>query len=200
MTQGVESLTGQIVDKLWDELGAVYGTRRRRKAASWVMQGVAWVLAWRGVMPQARFAQFATTLRNTVYLPEWAWVPELRDLPAEVALAVHEHVHVTQWGWRYAWRYGTSATWRARYEGEAYATNLAMWYWATGQWLDTQALADQMVRSYGGDAADGAVCYRCLEEERRTLLAGQVSSPVAALAMAWLEIHGVQGRVALKMK
>jgi hypothetical protein len=179
-----------LVDMLWDDLKSTYGTRRRDKRSSPLMQVVAMVLARLNVMPKERFlGRFATTVGRTIYLPEREH--GVRNLLWEAAVCVHEHVHVRAWSWRFMWRYLTQPMWRAMYEAQAYRTNIALRYWYTGEWLDIKDLAAKIGTNYMCGNGGVELAYRVFDNERNELLQGHITCPVVQQALTFVRQHGV---------
>jgi len=181
----------ELVEMLWEELHTTYRTRRRRKRASWFMRIVAWGIGIFGVMPADRFLdRFATTIRRTIYIPEYPMGGN-RDLLGEIARCVHEHVHVTQWSLRFAWRYLTDKIWRARYEAMAFRANIALRYWYAGEWLDIREMAAKLGTNYGCGEAGVELAYHILEDERDRLQLGSISDPLVKSVVIFLGKQGV---------
>jgi hypothetical protein len=187
------ALTPALVIDLYKYMQGVYHTRVVQKGGSGAMQAAAWGLDLMGIQDkQAFMTKYATTVGRTIYLPYVVGATgDTAALARQVATCVHEHQHVEQYDagkWRWQWAYLTDPTARARYEAEAYATNLEMAFWYDGSQLDPAALAAKL-RAYGCSAGDVAVAARMLAASASIAWRGGVAHTTSRYAIAWLEAH-----------
>jgi hypothetical protein len=113
------------------------------------MKASAFILERLGPIPKGEFqTNYTTTIGETIYAPKdfWDWSFE----QAQDTL-VHEFVHVNQYrrdGLTFMFRYVTNPGWRARYEAEAYATNLAA-NWRRGEYTISALDYAELLTFYG---------------------------------------------------
>lgn len=187
------ALTPALVIDLYGYMSSGYHSRVVQKGGSNAMQAAGWALDLMGIQDAQTFMKrYATTIGRTIYLPYAVGASQdPAVLAKEIATCVHEHQHVEQYdagGWRWQWAYMTDPTARARYEAEAYATNLEMAYWYDGGHLDPAALAAKL-RAYGCGTADIAVAARMLAASASIAWRGGIAHTPSRRAIAWLETH-----------
>lgn len=192
-------ITPQVVVDLYGYMRGVYGTRVVQKGDSAAMQSAGWALDLMGIHDAKTFmSKYATTIGHTIYLPyEIGKTDDSAVLAKQIATCVHEHQHVVQYdagGWRWQVAYLTDSTARARYEAEAYATNLELAYWYNKAKLDPVALAEKLV-AYGCRAADVAVAKQHLQAAAFIAWRGGVAHEPSRRAIAWLETHAAHVRL-----
>lgn len=184
--------TPQMVVALWAHFEKKYDLTVVKKNKSCLMRLVAWFLSTFDILERARFMKnFATTIGTFIYIPfnVGEYLPRW-PLQSQIAIIVHELKHTLQYretskgrigDLLFFWRYLRYATRRANFEIEAYALNMELYHWATGKFLDPEALANKL---YAYDCDDpevitakeryeevnaalktGNYVYRCLVQE-----------------------------------
>jgi len=187
------ALTPALVIDLYGYMSGVYHSRVVPKGTSGAMKAAGWAFDLMGIQDAKTFmSRYTTTIGHTIYLP---YVVGATQDPAvlakEISTCVHEHQHVEQYdngGWRWQWAYLTDPTARARYEAEAYATNLEMAFWYDGGKLDPVVLATKLL-AYGCGTSDVAVTARMLAASASIAWRGGVAHTPSRRAIAWLETH-----------
>src|SRR5207244_13035308 len=109
--------------------------------------------------------QCATTIGRRIYVPFTVGDASTLDLWSQVVLCVHEHQHVVQHdklGLRYELNYLTSKAARARYEAEAYRSELELAAWR-GQPLPNPHQLALSLSGYGVTDADREVAARLFQ-------------------------------------
>jgi hypothetical protein len=187
------ALTPALVIDLYGYMSGVYHSKVVPKGTSGAMKAAGWALDLMGIQDAQTFAtRYTTTIGRTIYLP-YA-LGETQDsavLAKQIGTCVHEHQHVEQYdngGWRWQWAYLTDPSARARYEAEAYATDIEMAFWYNGARLDPYALAAKL-KAYGCGAGDVAVAARILAASASIAWRGGVAHTPSRRAIAWLETH-----------
>ena len=116
------------VRAFWDFMTQHYGTSVINKQDAIAMKVVARVLDTLGIVDRDSFLkEFTTTIGRRIYIPFTIGDASPLDLWSQIALCVHEHQHVVQHdklGLRYELTYLASKADRARYEAEAYRSEL----------------------------------------------------------------------------
>lgn len=185
----MRTLAVQDVLGLWDHLASVFDTEVVPKEDSAFMQVCGGALGALRVQSRATFmSQYTTVINRRIYVPFALDAPGSEaTLWARAATAVHEHQHVVQArrdGFlRFATRYLGSQNARARYEAEAYGTELELMRWASRSARPPEQLADGLVHYGCGEAARAIA----LGELRRIARAPDVESEAARVAIDWLD-------------
>jgi len=189
-------VTPDLVRGLWAHLSGFYHTRVVSKANSTEMRVVASALKLMGVLDaQVFMSDFVTTLWRTIYVPfkigdeRSSW-----SLWDQITVCVHEHQHVEQLiqdGWlRFTTQYLTSSAKRAVYEAEAYRCDMELWFWKTGNLLNSGSLV-KTLGNYNCKASDIRLAEHLLNFSAITVKKGGVINMASQLAIKYLEKHGV---------
>jgi hypothetical protein len=180
------------VRAFWDYMTAHYGTSVLNKQDALEMRLVARLLGALGIVDRDSFLQqFTTTIGRRIYIPFTIGDAATLDLWSQLILCVHEHQHVVQHdqlGLRYELTYVTSKPRRARYEAEAYRSELELAAWRGRPSPNPHQLA-LMLSSYGVDDADRAMAARLFASWDVSIRHGAVLGEASRIAIAWLNQH-----------
>ena len=181
------------VRAFWKHMQAHYDTRIVDKRRAPEMTLVGEVLDLLGIQDRDRFLQhYTTTIARNIYVPFEVGVPsEHYDLWNQVVICVHEHQHVVQHdreGISSEVSYLTDSAARARWEAEAYRSNLELHFWRSGQMPSPRALAE-LLHNYGCSAADVDVATRALMLSAYPIRKGAVINEASHVAIDWLDTH-----------
>lgn len=157
------------------------------------MQVVAQVLDALGVQQSSRFLKsYTTTLGRRIYTPFEIGVPRGGwDLWSQVVVCVHEHQHVVQHdreGLSFEVSYLADRAARARWEAEAYRSNLELHFWRYGTTPSARALAG-LLTEYGCRPADVEVAAQSLALSAAAVRRGAVINEATHVALGWLNEH-----------
>lgn len=157
------------------------------------MQLVARGLEALGVQSKDRFLKnFTTTIGRRIYMPFEVGSPKGGwDLWHQIVICVHEHQHVVQHdreGLSYEVSYLADRAARARWEAEAYRSNLEMAYWRTGTTPSAQATAS-VLKDYGCRPEDIEVTAKSLALSAISVKKGAVINEATHVALGWLDEH-----------
>lgn len=186
----------RLTKSFWSYMTEHHKTNVVDKRNSDTMRVVAMLLDSIGVLDAEAFMErFGTTFGSDIYVP---WKPgEGSDDECwmQIGTCVHEHVHVLQAreeGLLYfSGRYLLDASMRARYEAEAYRTNLELAFWRFGEipsYYEPRALS-RVLESYGCTEEQMQFMQRYLEISLKTILKGKLHSPVTRVAIDYLEAY-----------
>lgn len=184
-------LSGEDVTAFWKFMCKKYGTRAVSKADAVEMRAVSGALAAMGIMDEKEFLKsYTTTVGNTIYVPTVPGGPDA-DLVSQVAICVHEHVHVRQFkDPLYSVSYLASSPNRTIYECEAYRATMEMVYALTGKCSRSVVLA-RGLKNYACTQADIEVAQIYLGKAASVIKKGGVVTPESKVALAWLRKKGV---------
>lgn len=185
--------TSEQVKAFWKYMSSYYETTTVDKNNSAFMGTIGTFLSAIGVQDKQKFMNsYTTTIGTTIYAPFEVGDPSKWSLWSQVVVCVHEHMHVIQYrkdgALPFSWNYVTSASKRAKYEAEAYRTNLEMHYWNYKSLPDTQDLANKLV-AYNVGAADIAVVKKMLDLSAISVKAGAIISDPVKVAIKWIEAN-----------
>lgn len=157
------------------------------------MQLVAQALDALGVQSRERFLRnFTTTIGRRVYTPFEVGVPRGGwDLWSQVIVCVHEHQHVVQHdreGLSFEVSYLADRAARARWEAEAYRSNLELQFWRTGTTPSALATAS-VLKDYGCRDEDIEVTAKSLALSAIGVKRGAVINEATHVALGWLDEH-----------
>lgn len=157
------------------------------------MQLVAQALDALGVQSRERFLRnFTTTIGRRVYTPFEVGVPRGGwDLWSQVIVCVHEHQHVVQHdreGLSFEVSYLADRAARARWEAEAYRSNLELHFWRYGTTPSVQRMAE-MLSDYGCRPEDVDVAAKSLALSAVSVRRGAVINEATHVALGWLDEH-----------
>jgi hypothetical protein len=155
------------------------------------MQIVAGVLDALGILDKDRFLEsFTTTLGRKIYTPfQVGSANEVWDLWDQVVVCVHEHQHVVQHdreGLSFEVSYVADRAARARFEAEAYRSNLEMHFWRFGSPMRSRPLAE-LLHDYGCRPEDVEVAAHSLALANVAVRRGAVLNEATRAALDWLE-------------
>lgn len=157
------------------------------------MQLVAQALDALGVQSRERFLRnFTTTIGRRVYTPFEVGVPRGGwDLWSQVIVCVHEHQHVVQHdreGLSFEVSYLADRAARARWEAEAYRSNLELHFWRYGATPSAQRMAE-MLSDYGCRPEDVDVAAKSLALSAVSVRRGAVINEATHVALRRLDEH-----------
>lgn len=190
-------MSGEIaqdeVIAFWRHMQERFGTVTVNKADAFEMQLVAGVLDTLGILDKERFlGSFTTTLGRKIYTPFDVGSPNERwDLWDQVVVCVHEHQHVVQHdreGLSYEVSYVADRAARARFEAEAYRSNLEMHFWRFGSPMRSRPLAE-LLHDYGCRPEDVEVAAHSLALANVSVRRGAVLNEATRAALDWLDRH-----------
>lgn len=183
-------LSSDLVKAFWKHMSNLYGTRITNKSDSNFMKLISQFLDIMKIQDKAMFMNnYATTIGKTIYLPfEIGEVSGKWDLPKQMSICPHEHQHVQQYlrhGFAYNFKYLTNSSDRARYEAEAYSTNIDMHYWYTGKLLNAHDLANKLF-NYGCNLADVEMAEKLLKSYSFVTAYGGLTTEASVRAIRWM--------------
>ena len=172
----------------WRHLSAHYGTVVLKKAESPLMKACGTGLSLLRLQTRPEFMKrYTTVINRRIYLPYALDEPGSdAALWGRIATAVHEHQHVVQAAEvgfaHFASRYLLSARSRARWEAEAYATEIELMRWAGRTTRTIESIVDGL-KAYGCDAPARA---EAREELTRFSEANEPRLEATLVAVPWL--------------
>jgi len=177
----------------WRHMQDRFGTTTVNKADALEMQLIADLLDALGILDKERFlTTFTTTLARKIYTPFDVGSPKGGwDLWSQVVICVHEHQHVVQHdreGLGYEVSYVADRAARARFEAEAYRSNLEMHFWRYGTMQSAQRLAE-LLHDYGCRPEDVEVAAQSLALSNISVRQGAVLNEATRAAVDWLDKH-----------
>jgi hypothetical protein len=192
----VADVTPNVVRGLWRYLGRLYKSNVFEKRRAPEMYLVAEALARLGIADREAFMrEWSTTLGRRIYVPFTIGVGSSSDvLWDQIVSAVHEHQHIVQYeadGLGFMGSYLLSDAARAKYETEAYRSNLEMHWWRYGELLGAEAMADKL-RSYAVSEADIAVAAKTLKVSADAVRHGAIVNESSNVAVRWLNANAPQ--------
>jgi hypothetical protein len=157
------------------------------------MKLVAQVLGVLDVESRDRFLRkFTTTVGRRIFTPFEVGVPQSGwDLWSQMVIAVHEHQHVVQHdreGLSFEVSYLTDRAARARWEAEAYCSNLELHFWRYGTTPSVDALA-AVLAEYGCRLSDVGVAATSLALSAESIRRGAVLNEATHIALEWLNAY-----------
>jgi len=163
------------------------------KRDAFEMQLVAHALDTLGVQSRDRFLRnFTTTLARRIYTPFDLGVPRGGwDLWSQVVVCVHEHQHVVQHdreGRSFEVSYLADRAARARWEAEAYRSNLELHFWRYGTTPSARRIAE-VLTDYGCRPEDVDVATKSLALSAVSVRKGAVLNEATHVALGWLDEH-----------
>jgi hypothetical protein len=163
------------------------------KRSALEMQLVARGLEALGIQSKDRFLKnFTTTIGRRIYTPFEVGSPKGGwDLWHQIVISVHEHQHVVQHdreGLAYEVSYLADRAARARWEAEAYRSNLELQFWRTGTTPSAQRMAE-MLSDYGCRPEDVDVAAKSLALSAVSVRRGAVINEATHVALRWLDEH-----------
>jgi hypothetical protein len=181
------------VRAFWRHMSERFDTTTVNKQESTEMQLVAHALDLLGILDRDRFlTHFTTTIGRRIYAPFEVGNPQGGwDLWSQVVICVHEHQHVVQHdrdGVAFEAMYLTDRASRARYEAEAYRSNVEMHFWRYGATPSTRRLAE-LLFDYGCRKEDVEVVAQSLALSAVSVRRGAVMNEATRAAFDWLGQH-----------
>jgi hypothetical protein len=185
-----DDVTPGEVREFWRFMLGEFNTELVEEGRPLDMQVLVRALRVLGIVDQRRFLRsFAITLGRQIYLPFRIGVPQPGwDLWSQVVVCVHEHQHVVQYDrdeTAFLVDYLTSRSARARFEAEAYRSNLELEYWRTGKVPSADSLAERLLEYGCGDedveVAECALALSAVAVRRRGVL-----NEASHVALEWL--------------
>ncbi|MFN7698888.1 MAG: hypothetical protein ACK5U8_13400 [Deltaproteobacteria bacterium] len=170
-----------------------YRTTVVNKRDALEMQLVAQALDALGIQSRDRFLRnFTTTLGRRIYTPFEVGSPRGGwDLWSQVIICVHEHQHVVQHdreGLSFEVSYLADRAARARWEAEAYRSNLELHFWRYGTTPSARRIAE-VLGDYGCRPEDVDVAAKSLALSAVSIRKGAVINEATHVALGWLDEH-----------
>jgi hypothetical protein len=189
-------VTPTVVRALWRYMMRLYKTNVFEKKRAPEMYLIAEALARLGVADREGFMkEWSTTLGRRIYVPFSIGVASGSDaLWDQIVTAVHEHQHVVQYeadGVGFMGAYLLSDAARAKYETDAYRSNLEMHWWRYGELLGPEDLASKL-RSYAVSEADIEVAAKTLKVSADAVRRGAIVNESSNVAIRWLNANAPQ--------
>jgi len=177
----------------WRFMQDHYRTTVVNKRDALEMQLVAQALDALGIQSRDRFLRnFTTTLGRRIYTPFEVGSPRGGwDLWSQVVICVHEHQHVVQHdreGLSFEVSYLADRAARARWEAEAYRSNLELHFWRYGTTPSARRIAE-VLGDYGCRPADVDVAAKSLALSAVSIRKGAVINEATHVALGWLDEH-----------
>ncbi len=177
----------------WRFMQDHYRTTVVNKRDALEMQLVAQALDALGIQSRDRFLRnFTTTLGRRIYTPFEVGSPRGGwDLWSQVVICVHEHQHVVQHdreGLSFEVSYLADRAARARWEAEAYRSNLELHFWRYGTTPSARRIAE-VLGDYGCRPEDVDVAAKSLALSAVSIRKGAVINEATHVALGWLDEH-----------
>ena len=177
----------------WRFMQDHYRTTVVNKRDALEMQLVAQALDALGIQSRDRFLRnFTTTLGRRIYTPFEVGSPRGGwDLWSQVVICVHEHQHVVQHdreGLSFEVSYLADRAARARWEAEAYRSNLELHFWRYGTTPSARRIAE-VLGDYGCRPEDVDVAAKSLALSAVSIRKGAVIDEATHVALGWLDEH-----------
>ena len=177
----------------WRFMQDHYRTTVVNKRDAFEMQLVAQALDALGIQSRDRFLRnFTTTLGRRIYTPFEVGSPRGGwDLWSQVVICVHEHQHVVQHdreGLSFEVSYLADRAARARWEAEAYRSNLELHFWRYGTTPSARRIAE-VLGDYGCRPEDVDVAAKSLALSAVSIRKGAVINEATHVALGWLDEH-----------
>ncbi|MBN8616642.1 MAG: hypothetical protein J0L92_39015 [Deltaproteobacteria bacterium] len=177
----------------WRFMQDHYRTTVVNKRDALEMQLVAQALDALGIQSRERFLRnFTTTLGRRIYTPFEVGSPRGGwDLWSQVVICVHEHQHVVQHdreGLSFEVSYLADRAARARWEAEAYRSNLELHFWRYGTTPSARRIAE-VLGDYGCRPEDVDVAAKSLALSAVSIRKGAVINEATHVALGWLDEH-----------
>lgn len=177
----------------WRFMQDHYRTTVVNKRDALEMQLVAQALDVLGIQSRDRFLRnFTTTLGRRIYTPFEVGSPRGGwDLWSQVVICVHEHQHVVQHdreGLSFEVSYLADRAARARWEAEAYRSNLELHFWRYGTTPSARRIAE-VLGDYGCRPEDVDVAAKSLALSAVSIRKGAVINEATHVALGWLDEH-----------
>lgn len=185
-----KQITPELVKSLWSYMTRVYGTKIINKNNSSEMMLVSQALSRMGILDQNDFmSKFTTTIGHGIYIPFEIGDPSgYWSLESQIVVCAHEHQHVVQydadnWGFYYSYLTDTNA--RAKYETEAYRSDLEfeMFYNRT---LPNISNVAHKLTCYGLNSTQVHVAEVSLQSAARMVSKGMILNQATKTALSVL--------------
>ena len=181
------------VVSFWRHMQERFGTTTVNKGDAVEMQIIASVLDTLGILDKERFLRsFTTTLGRKIYTPfDVGSANDSWDLWDQVVVCVHEHQHVVQHdreGLSFEVSYVADRAARARFEAEAYRSNLEMHFWRYRTPTRSRPLAE-LLHDYGCRPEDVEIAAHSLALANVSVRRGAVLNESTRAALDWLDNH-----------
>ena len=180
------TITSKQTIAFWKYMSKKYGTTAVPKAGAVEMQGAATMLALMGIMDAKKFlSKYTTTLGDRIYVPFEIGNAANCPLVDQVAICVHEHVHVQQFSSiNFIWDYCLDSSKRATHECRAYVASMEMVYFFTGKCPSPTRIAKQLV-AYNCTMDDVEYATKFLTTTAHIIRRGGVVTPESKVAISW---------------
>ena len=183
-------LTPQMVKDFYNYMSGLYGTKIVSKKDSNFMKVVGAFLGLMKIQDKETFmSKYTTTIGKTIYVSfDIGGTTDKNVLESQFSTCVHEHQHVVQYnrsGFDFMLEYLFQHDQRAKYEAEAYSTNIEIYHWYTNKLLDTKDLANKLL-DYGCDANDVLVAKKIMDANVKVIQYGGIIHESSKEAIAWL--------------
>ena len=186
------NFTEQKVKNYWDYISRVYGMKIVQKRNSHLMKFISWFLNLFNIVPKDFFMNsFTTTIGKTVYVPFELGngLGDNQTLESQFSTLVHENQHVIQYmreGIKFFVKYLFSSSCRARYEAEAYTSNLELYYFMYGSIFDVYKVAKSL-QYYNCSYKDIGEAVDILNTNVILIQNGKSICESSNVAIMWLE-------------
>jgi len=149
---------------------------------------IAWFLNFFRILSKEIFMNyFSTTIGNTIYTNFKIGDP-LYNLASQLALATHEHTHVLQYRkekFIFFLKYLFSSSARAKYEAEAYTTNIELHYFLHKEIININYFADAL-KYYKCSKKDIRKAIDILNKNISLIKEGKIISESSKEIISWL--------------
>lgn len=181
----MKSVSSDNVQSLWDYMTKKYRSNVIYKASSDEMKLIASILNAFEVVDYKKFmSQFCTTIGNNIYLStNYHKILEVD----QVALCVHEHVHVRQFKEdpTSMLKYAVDRSKRTLYECEAYRSNMEILFYLTGKHPSPTEYAN-LLKYYNVNKKDITFAKEYLTKSAAIIDKGGVVTLESKVAIAWM--------------
>ena len=178
-------LTPDKVRKFWAYMGQHYGSHVHAHDSR-ARSALAGFLDLMRIADKSAFLNGCTlTIGHGIYPHFEIGDQDGLPLAEQVAICVHEHVHVEQYhDPAFAVGYLLDSSKRAHYEAEAYRASTEMIHWLTGYMVPPDEYAG-LLRMYGCTQADVEYVRVYLAKAAPVIERGGIISPVVRVATTW---------------
>jgi len=200
-TNARAELRPEEVWAFWRHMHDHFRTKTVRKGDALEMRLVARALEALGIQQRDEFLRrYTTTIGRRIYVPFEVGVAASEDeLWNQLVVCVHEHQHVVQHdreGLRFELSYLGSRAARARWEAQAYRSNLELHYWRFGSTPPVRPVVE-VLRDYGCRSEDVDVAAQTLALSAISIQKGAIINDATHVALRWLDEHVPRLRAAV---
>jgi hypothetical protein len=185
------NFTSQMIEEYSNHISKIYNIKITSKKNSFLMKFIAWFLNLFNIMSKKVFMNiFTTTIGKTIYVPF-----KLGDeacslsLEGQFVTLIHENQHVLQYmkeGFLFMIKYLISSSARAKYEAEAYSSNLELCYFLHNSLFEISSVANSL-KYYNCSQKDIMLATEILNNNVTLIKNGKSICEASAVAILWLE-------------